>query len=975
VAKIYLPEQNIKVSNKSDNTEVDITNSIKEHLNNLDEKSYFSANFLNMDSIPSIWAPAHMLNIIYSRKDKFSEEFKTKVDDFEAILWGIFLGIYKVEAYTKEQQESNLCKYLYQELKSELGINDDVEQLVVKFNKKGVDSDIIAIYHPNVMFFKNVRLDDGWWKSHEQYKLYGGIPTKNIRDIDTNPYEIVKYFYSWLCELLKDDGKDSSWYIAIKDIKSRLEINYGFEAPLKSIKGTSKKEISLISTDKKIYKKDIWYLDNKIDVNRDSFIPKSYAFVKSEDKDIEKDNIIIADIPINSNYGEKFDLDKCKIENFYKYGESTYMAEYTLYHKEIGYIEYSMEVELVENVIYNHVIYPNFISKGYNYYFTGLQISGEHTNSIKVTSYDEDMNPLLIDIQHSEYRFIDNYIKYIQITYNGTSLGLISVDDTRYSNAARTDFETNVAFDFGSSSSSFAILQDGEPIALSITDMTLDLISCGSDIDQAFVDTPKFLSILKQKPMSYFPTELINNKDDTLDIDKSFGESKWLKPMPNSYNNDLLIKENKILNSFKWDIKNKFNGGYEYSLRREYLSYYLFLLLAQLYKNGVRELDKLIFTYPLAFDRFNKTKSFENLTQEIVDEISTKCGVVVESDNIKYMSESVASFGNISQSKEYDHLNIIVDMGGSTTDVFAFVADRDKSESSEIDIDKGIIVDSFKYGGYNLINALSKVLDESGEFQKSNLLEYFSSKSYSGITQKDYIQKVYQLFINREIRKDSNKFVERMKIKNRSNIVENVGLFFKAVFEFCYKCIEYYKKADVKDYNILLIGNSWQMYEMFGEDIIDLCMSYMIERDVGLKDHLKITLIKNSKEESLLAKGALSSIYYDENINLSNNKSIGTLSYVTFRDSEFAKDGFIGQDTVNIAKNSQLSIDALNIPNQFKDIIEDNETSINDYFKKLTNSTKEDQKESGTSKIISSPYSVFLEDYMTKYVYNSIKKT
>lgn len=221
-------------------------------------------------------------------------------------------------------------------------------------------------------------------------------------------------------------------------------------------------------------------------------------------------------------------------------------------------------------------------------------------------------------------------------------------------------------------------------------------------------------------------------------------------------------------------------------LRAVYLEQMLLAGCATLRWSGIRDVKRLVVTYPGAFTPNYRDKYFDDLGR-IVDSVFAATGVKLKSEKLIKKSETIAALAAADPGGT--SMKVTIDMGGGTTDVGVIVPGMQSGEKPYFSY-----MTSLRYAGNQLLKALLK---------SPKLRDTFNASET-----------------------DSNK-LDRLKIMIRSgssklatpSVAKVAEAFFEGLFEYVFTLIAAVTNSESfpkgKRIDIYLFGNGFKLTEVF----------------------------------------------------------------------------------------------------------------------------------------------------------------
>ena len=171
-----------------------------------------------------------------------------------------------------------------------------------------------------------------------------------------------------------------------------------------------------------------------------------------------------------------------------------------------------------------------------------------------------------------------------------------------------------------------------------------------------------------------------------------------LPPVPNGLDATALddFLKGGLVKDFKWPLANKSNIPY----RTVYIEQILTAAMATLRLMGIRKINRVVATYPGAFEKPYKEKYIQDLN-EITSHVCSTTGVTTNNRGVIERSETIAALSSVNPNV-YD-VCVTIDMGGGTTDVGIIVPGMNDDGSPFG------FMSSIRYAGNDLLSALISV--------------------------------------------------------------------------------------------------------------------------------------------------------------------------------------------------------------------------------------------------------------------------
>lgn len=450
-------------------------------------------------------------------------------------------------------------------------------------------------------------------------------------------------------------------------------------------------------------------------------------------------------------------------------------------------------------------------------------------------------------------------------------------------------------------------------------------------------------------------------RESTHDLDRNvlpseFRFNKWLEPsnplkeiesgiryltiLPMQFkkpNAEKTIKETGALGDFKWGASKKSSSltstiyeSKEADLSRLYIKQLLRKAIAMLRVQGYNQLTTFRATFPEAFST-QHTGLFATELKQIFDQIASETDLIIDQkidqaallrlkDFIQgtdtgegqeltetshgLVSESIAALKTASKTSERNALSdkklqIVLDMGGGSTDVAAFLSDAIllQSNGSKLPMQ---LTDSIRYAGHDILQLLStieitKQLDEQFKYDEK----------------KELLQQCLRVI---KIAMRDAKAVHRLQTHLVEpdfaiNAKRNVKDFFEGLFEYTRQLIESFQKVlttqgiDKLSVGIVLLGNGWRLGNLVYTNV-DLNTVEGLKHEMqdylrkGLSNIESLSVIfPSSSNVSVKESIAYGSLLYDPSQEISKNSSESVYTRTRYSFVGGSKLKFAAQDT------------------------------------------------------------------------------
>ncbi|MFZ4699285.1 MAG: hypothetical protein ACOYMG_04475 [Candidatus Methylumidiphilus sp.] len=797
-------------------------------------------------NVPSPWAAAHLKGWIqkagYDRTTPKAEWTAAK-QSLEAVLWGILSKQLRI-CSAPFSELSRLGQILSGALKAELygyGTFEGLDRIVyVTAN----DGKTIAINHPLCGWFTAPELEAKWWKGLDiRLPTEWGQVAKNSLEA-SQLQAFLDYLRNSLLNISHADPTKeiAGWYLTLGALAAELLalIPTG-TTPSSTITGQDRFFLLNLQS-ASVFAVPLTTLALSIvDIIAEFCVPEVAVVALGQ-------GFRQADSPLRSIHLGKKGVNAQWLETF-KDGQGRPTAvRYRLELDGHGRFEVERPAKLID-AFYTHTeIWPNFKMPEWKIYFLGSVSADPREISNYGFSVFDETGKRIGDLGRS---FTHNH------EIHGVPHALVlefPKDDNREAGIFFFNLVDkgdtggkvfNLAVDLGTSHSCV--------YATNTTDggkrIPLDFSSPSEKLGKPVFDNPEvkeeflvksdyFLPCYCGSPQStdtsVLPTEL-RLIGDPRRGDLNTGIKSFVI-IPMMYKEESLlthVRGSQTLGGFKWP--GGLNGSeferHEPDLTKEYLRQMLCIAAALLRDGGYRQINMFRATYPEAFsfpqrrdyrqavaDTITSSMDLTGITclepldaEHILNLTSSQVPDGAKQESSGMVSESIAALLSASSS-DYNFfadrgICIVLDMGGGTTDVAAYVSPG--SGKGEVNESIPSITDSIRYAGHDLLRLLAypKILNE-----------IFSEGRWDEKTEEDKLFAALKILV-----RDPNHFQRLKQNFNSPNylpdVKERMILFFEGLFEYTRILALAYKKdmqANGQKWviNIALFGNAWKLAEL-----------------------------------------------------------------------------------------------------------------------------------------------------------------
>lgn len=595
------------------------------------------------------------------------------------------------------------------------------------------------------------------------------------------------------------------------------------------------------------------------------------------------ETIILADLPIQPKYLKDFVVEESSFVHGSirdvqedKDGNKTGFAKWSLKTaKNDTYIK-ERPFRLESSAEPAAVIWPKYKANDWKFYYMKFNVSTEDDMRTKLNYRVCDMTgkELHTQLTHNSMVELHGVPAFIEIIFDKQQRGLFKIPLEEKREATG---RCELAFDFGTSNSCALMKKDPKGTSrIELTNMTEVVFNFGREGAGRLCDPPTFLPTFNGNNSlrsALMPTELVFDVQGSIDSEKEGGKVVHPEDLGRGFNKFFTVpnrymevkrsftQENLILSNFKWknNARPEHLAGNEVDMQKVFIKQFFALILAEIRFNdhySCGKIDKIVCTYPLAFEIGRKFQ-FKNLQSSIravfgsgddATSLPDLTGITI-SPNIEFVHESWAAFRSSASVGNGSTAVVVMDMGGGSMDVAAFVPTGDGINCYE---DAPFIFDSFNYAGHHLLEFIASVTQQQWKFIGNLIKKEFISEIESTLSKdpseasaikelrKEVCKKIPDLY-NHSSRHDVlRKFFRENHLDNV--IEENIAktraeLFFKGIFEYIRRMGNMFAdfeesksdgKYSIKRIAVVLIGNGWKLSPLAGYDnLTPVLDSYM----------------------------------------------------------------------------------------------------------------------------------------------------
>ena len=811
-------------------------------------------------NVPSPWAAAHLnawiLSYGYDPAGNSPTLWQETRDGLSAIMWGIFTKRLQVHTIPY-QQLSRLGRILGGSLRAELFGYQNADHLLDRIvYVSDAENRTVAVNHPVCGWFPAPGLlegeNDRWWES-KGYALPAELPLSGTGSLEAAQ---MQAFLDSLEDLLaqtrqEDSQEPAAWYPAIGSLAVELRgrIPKGTQAAPTTT--TEDKFFLLDKHEGSLFQASLKVLhQSREDLVAEFCVQKVAVWAK------KTGGFRAADLPFRSEHLGRADLSAELLDIVNGSDGRPAAVRYRMAVTERGAFDIECPAEFIEPFYVHTEIWPKFKLPGWQFYFVG---SADPTGNVDYGFALLDQAGRLIgDARRSfaknhEISGIPEYLVF-ELTKENREAGVFRVGLEESAKVNARYF--NLALDFGTSHSCvYATTTDGARIPL---DFSKSAMRFGKAIfdnpevkDEFLLDSilflPFYVSQLQISDTSVLPSELKLINSPTRNQLGNGIQSFVSIPMRFSPANTGNRTLEERLSVFRGDVRtlggSKWPDGLkgtdfeqeERGITKEYLRQILRIAAALLREGGYGTLNMFRATFPEAFS-YPQRYQYAEVVAETFNALLRETGIAYQTDakpleaeqlleiaspslaerrnaQLKpetsgMVSESIAALESASDYAFFDDrgICIVLDMGGGTTDVAAYVSSGQGRRDDHQSIDS--ITDSIRYAGHDLLRLLAnnpKVLTDLQKNPVQGEDEEARMRSLKILVRdEEYFKRLKEKFNNKAYLPETK---------------EQMLLFFEGLFEYTRLLILAYRKAmqsDLKPWvvNIALFGNTWKLAEL-----------------------------------------------------------------------------------------------------------------------------------------------------------------
>ena len=300
--------------------------------------------------------------------------------------------------------------------------------------------------------------------------------------------------------------------------------------------------------------------------------------------------------------------------------------------------------------------------------------------------------------------------------------------------------------------------------------------------------------------------------------------------------------ESDRVENFKWPSANV-----HYAYRAAYLESILVASFATLRINGYSSIQKLIGTYPGAFDEAHKNGYFGDLNK-ISEKLSKQCGVALQLPQVVKRSETVA--GLVGCHRNHGDISLTIDMGGGTTDIGFIIPKATPNRSPDETPDA--YMSSLRYAGTHLLAAIVG-----------------QSFAVNGEEKSDVQKRIDLLNMKLKIREGRSDLTFGEEANSRYKLITEA--FFRGLFEYVLNLVSAFtRQTDFPsqgNINLYFLGNGCNLVDVFCQSTVQTLFQTVCNEAIAsglLTDAVKNRFVYPSLDEhdkkQMLIKGALHDI-------------------------------------------------------------------------------------------------------------------
>ena len=465
------------------------------------------------------------------------------------------------------------------------------------------------------------------------------------------------------------------------------------------------------------------------------------------------------------------------------------VPEYTIKLNEWNdsFIWSPLKENLVQILAASLLVWPDFKAEGWNVNYVYLTANnGMEVNFLK----DRNGKPGKI-LGTGNGSQLDYTVEYVEVMLNNTQLGILS-DHREDLKVAKN--QNTISIDFGTTNTSVGYTNpaNGQIDIMPFRNLSVDLFKTDywwhNNNEQKRKESRFLPTAFSNDAMTSLPSELLFATPQ----DKQLGDESLQMPIDKYTNSHPFFTRKAttdvssiLLDDFKWKTP---SGFQEEIVITAYFRLILHLALAQIRRDMLCVDIDIIPTYPLAFGE-GKYAFFKNLLVNLFNVVSGETGIVLDLAIVNAMdgtqelvSETMAAKAYRARAPEIERAELVVDLGGGTTDIAMWVKTGDKLHE---------VVESIKYGGNAYLNRLAtkflpRNIDNPGD-------------------QRIALQKII-----RESKDGINVALHQYG-ETRRNVAETgINQFFEGLFYYLYRL---FAKYNIEKVNFYPVGNGWRLID------------------------------------------------------------------------------------------------------------------------------------------------------------------
>lgn len=454
------------------------------------------------------------------------------------------------------------------------------------------------------------------------------------------------------------------------------------------------------------------------------------------------------------------------------------------------------------------LLWPSFRAKGWRVNYIDIALSPSMDSGLKPSARLLDGSFKTIDtLENFSGGRISKVVDYVEIvlsTSDGKEIAAGVFRDNR-SEQNRGGNATSISLDFGTTNTTIGTWDDrtGKYTTLGLSGAPHDLLGTGCwwDSKEPAIasrrDSSFFLPVAYDEsgdnPILALPSELVFiNADSKLVGDKLLDQpiAQYTIPHPN-FQRERAYKM--VVGNFKWTAPPNYN---RWALVRAYLKLLLHMVLAQLRSKEAANKVEIVPTYPLAFGageyrEFYRLLKGHNDDPGLLSEVSDETGVALDLAIVNRtrldrvpVAESFAARESIAWSPSPGSAELVVDIGGGSTDIAGRLADVDYSES-------------IPYGGNGYLRYLATNF--------ADVLPIKGAKNNDVTDNMIALQTIVR-------RNGIDGVLESFPQNSREAAQEAIDRFFTGIFVYVYRLL---KAKSVEGLNFYPLGNGWRLVESY----------------------------------------------------------------------------------------------------------------------------------------------------------------